>query len=320
MPNKSIAIVGGGIAGNVLCWTAHFRGYQVEMFNKEKEITPSKVAAGVINPVAISRKKLIYKGGDFARSAWIFFNAIPNSEKFVYQTAIQVPFKNIREQNDWSSSIVAENGYVETNLDVATIPLSGWIDTEGFMANKPLSRFRYNQEEVNDIMLLKDKYDIVFCATGLLPDYLSEIYRNDMYRPVLGDVLIVELEQNWPFTHLEGLFLIPLQNGKYYLGSTYVKNFTSAAPSLDRANGLLEKARLQGVKVSKMISYTSAVRPATFDRSPLVGNISDNIYSFTGMGSRALLHAPLLANQIFNKIEYSGEIFEKMNIKRALKV
>ena len=69
-----------------------------------------------------------------------------------------------------------------SNLDVATIPLSGWIDTEVFMANKPLSRFRYNQEEVTDIMLLKDKYDLVFCATGLLPDYLSEIYRNDMFR------------------------------------------------------------------------------------------------------------------------------------------
>jgi glycine/D-amino acid oxidase-like deaminating enzyme len=317
--NKSLAVVGGGIAGTVIAWQAHLRGYKVSLYNHEKKNTPSKVAAGIINPITISRKKAIAKGKDFAQFAWETYRSMPNSETFMNQVPIQVDIKDIKEYNNWVLSSAHENGLVQFETkDKCFVNYSGWIDTKLMLSEKLFEgTIKRVSKRVKDFKKIANSYDTVVLATGFLPQmYLSQL-RTDAFRPVLGDILKVSLMENRPFSHLEGAFLIPLTKDTHCLGSTYIREFKDDSPSLERAHQLIEKVRLQGVKVKNLLAYSSSIRPTVYDRFPLVGKLEDNIYSFTGMGSRALLHAPLLAEQLLEHIEGKSSLNKEVDINRA---
>lgn len=315
-----MAIVGGGIAGTTIAWQAYLKGYDVTLFNKDIPNSPSKVAAGIINPVTISRKKAIFKGEIFAKEAWAFYKSMPNYESFVHDSPIHIRIRNIREHNDWVSSSSHENGLVEfLSKDECTIKWSGWIDSKKLITNG-LSNDKISivNEEVRDFKVLSQRFDYVVLATGILPDFYKASLREDAFRPVLGDVLMVKLDEPMPFSHLEGAFVIPLKDEIFCIGSTYIHDFEDSSPSLERAKQLITKVELQGIKVTELLSFNAAIRPAVYDRAPLIGKLGTNVYSFTGMGSRALLHAPLLAEQLLDLIEAQKPLSKVVDIKRAL--
>ena len=57
-----IAVVGFGIAGAILSKQCLSEGFEVHVFDDYNSETPSKVAAGILNPLSVSRKKPIWRG------------------------------------------------------------------------------------------------------------------------------------------------------------------------------------------------------------------------------------------------------------------
>lgn len=318
MAKPNIAIVGGGIAGVILSWQAHHMGFSVDLFDEEILETPSKVAAGILNPLSISRKKPIWNAKRFTQENTLFYSQF--GPEVYHKVSMQVNVNSAIEQNNWATSRAGEEQYLEWKHGNTSFGIKGsaWVSTEKLLTLLPSSKFRLNKEKVNHKELEED-YDFIILATGQIQrqELESNGFRADMFRVVLGDILQVELQKPSPFMHLEGLFIIPLTNGKYVLGSTYIHQFKSVSKDPMRATELIEKARRQGIVVSQKISHRVAVRPAIYDRMPIVGKLEKNIYCFAGMGSRGLFHAPLLAKQLLNNLENEELIWKEVDIARA---
>ena len=162
---------------------------------------------------------------------------------FVFSQEMEVRLTNPRVQNDWTTSSANEQGWVRWNKDntIITIKGSGRIETEGYLCNYPTFNFELIKSEVTDYTKLLNEYDKVVLATGTIsPAVLGEKYRSDIFRPVLGDILEVSLALEYPPSHLEGLFIIPLANSRYILGSTYIHEFTETEPTKERAEFLIK--------------------------------------------------------------------------------
>ena len=321
MTKKKVAIVGGGIAGTVLAWTALQRNWDVTLFNQEKKNTPSQVAGGLLNPLSISRKKLIFKGGEFIKNAISFYSALPHHSTFFFDVEMKIIYQGLKEYNNWQTSDAAEKGFIKSVGEDIYIKNSAWINTINLIDKGTFdSGIQYVSQKIDSFQSLEKQFDAVLLATGFLPNEFTGFLRSDVFRPVLGDIFIIQSSKKYEFCHLEGAFIIPLGNNKYCTGSTYVNDFDSLEPSPSRANSFLNKLVNQDIEIEALLEHRVAVRPATFDRFPLVGNIKSNIYSFTGMGSRALLHAPLLAQQLLEVVESQNEesLLPAARISRAI--
>jgi len=318
MGRQKVAVIGFGIAGAVFALQCQSRGYEVHVFDDFKTETPSKVAAGIINPLSVSRKKPLWCAKEFAKEAWRFYSKWDTG--FTYQYPMVMDIKNTRLQNEWSSSLAEETGFLNWSDDHSQLEInySGWIDTELLIESSTNQINYYHRKRINDLEELEKSFDYVVLATGKVePEIMGSQFREDLFRPVLGDLLEVSLKESYPFKHLEGLFVIPQRiKDTYILGSTYIHDFDKIEPNPERASLLVAKAERQGVLITKILNHRTAVRPAIYDRMPIVGQIRNNLHVFAGMGSRGLFHAPLAAKMLLDSWE--GEtISPLLNVSRS---
>lgn len=313
---SKVAVVGFGIAGAIMSKQLMDKGFDVHVFNEHQDESPSKVAAGIINPLSVSRKKPLWKAEEFAKSAWRFYAKWDNG--FMHRTPMLLDVAEAKLQNEWAGSIAAELGFISWNDNNKAIFInqSGWIDTELLISELSNGVNHFNSIRITDIKDLSSHYEKVILATGKIENEdLGELFRPDIFRPVLGDVLEIESDKTHPFKHLDGLFIIPKSESKYILGSTYIHDFKQVEPDPARAKLLIEKAERQGINVTKVLNHRTAVRPAIYDRMPIVGLIHDNVYAFAGMGSRGLFHAPLAAEMLIES--WDGNLLPQIDINRA---
>jgi len=326
--SKKLLIIGAGISGVTLAHYAHLEGIETTIIDGNAPNTASKIAAGVINPLSMSRKKVIWKGEEFAKEAWRFYKSIDNG--FIAKERMFFYGNSQKEINEWETSNANERGFLEYKMDNSAyggfeIVNSGWIDSRRYL--KTLDNLKVHQGfgEINldkDLPELKKEYDWVVLATGFDGiGNLQQLYRSDLFKPVLGDVLTVKINNVNRFTHFEGIFIIPMEeHGIFKLGSTYIHGFTSTEPQEKNKLTLLQKAKDQNIEVVSVLKHETAVRPASFDRFPLIGAIErqQKLFLFSGMGSRALLYSPLMAKQLLELMQFNISVWKEVDLRRAL--
>ena len=71
----------------------------------------------------------------------------------------------------------------------------------------------------------------------------------------------------------------------------------------------------------EVLSQNYGFRPTTSDRKPLIGEhpIIKNLYTVNGMGSKAILMAPLLVRELLNYIYLKKPLNPMVNINRFTK-
>jgi|GEM_PF-2888884 len=327
--SKKLLIIGAGISGATLAHCAQKAGIETTIVDSNALVTASKVAAGVINPLSMSRKKVIWRGEEFANEAWRFYHSIDNG--FIAKERMFFECKSQKELNDWEASNASERGFLKYKrhnlLEGFEIVNSGWIDSKKYL--RTLDSINIEQQESNidlpqDIPNLIQKYDWVILATGFdgIGNFQRD-YRTDLFKPVLGDVLTVRISNVHQFMHYEGIFVIPLaEKGLFKLGSTYIHGYSSSEPQEKNKQLLLQKAKEQNIYIIDVVKHETAIRPASFDRFPLIGLMKgqQNLYLFSGMGSRCLLYAPLMAKQLVDLIQNGTPVWKEVNVERAVSV
>ena len=60
------------------------------------------------------------------------------------------------------------------------------------------------------------------------------------------------------------------------------------------------------------------MRPTVIDRRPLIGEHAEhkNLYVLNGLGTRGVMIAPYVADQLFNYIENKQELAKEISIER----
>jgi glycine/D-amino acid oxidase-like deaminating enzyme len=68
------------------------------------------------------------------------------------------------------------------------------------------------------------------------------------------------------------------------------------------------------------VDHKAGIRPAIKGRRPVIGPHPHykNVFAFSGMGSKAILMAPLLAEQLVDHIENKSQIDPEVDVKRFL--
>ena len=147
------------------------------------------------------------------------------------------------------------------------------------------------------------KYDFVILAMGWRG--INEIFKTDVYRPVKGEVLIVEIP-DFPEKRLVkfGKYIVPLGHHKFWIGSTYQWEWEDESSDVEKSSEL-EQFLKDELKVGYTILERKAgIRPSTKYRRPLIGRHPDcnNVFLMNGLGTKGVSMAPYWATQIIDDI------------------
>jgi glycine oxidase len=117
------------------------------------------------------------------------------------------------------------------------------------------------------------------------------------------------------------VFLFPIGDDQYAVGATYSNTDKSRHPSASAKEELVEKLKdLIDVKF-EVVHQVAGIRPSTIDRKPLVGRhpVYDHLFTCNGFGSRGILLAPSLSEELLAHIEEEQPLDPEINVSRFTK-
>lgn len=343
-------IIGQGLSGTWLSWFLHKENKSFLVIDKNEPITPSKVSAGIINPVtgrrmvrvwlaekvlsfahetyseignflditAISQKNLV----DFfpnAHQRQVFLERIDEGESYL---------RSYPEQNQFNPYFNYDLGCGEIrNCYIAHLEnlLPAW--REYLKNNKRLREENFQFEELiisKDSIRYRDIHaeKIIFCDG--LSSFENPFFKQLPFAPNKGEALIVEIT-GLPAQHIykKAFVLAPLTEGNlFWFGSNYHWDFAHSHPTkefYEQGRRHLEAwLRLP----FKILEHTAALRPATLERRPFVGlhPWQKNLAILNGMGTKGCSLAPWFANELVQHLVHSKDIDPLASVNRFQKI
>lgn len=328
----SFLIVGQGLAGTLAGHFLEKHGYSFIMIDEMQQMTSSKVAAGMFNP--INGKRMVKN--------WNAENVIPFAvetyreleQKLGIQILNELPIHNVfgsvKEQNDLT--IKSENsafmqfvGLEATAIEQINAPWgsfqifqSGWVNTPLLLAAfkdyvKGSGNFIEEKLDYADLTQQVDlswKYkklqveNILFCEGHNY--HYNPYFKHLPYEPTKGDVLTIKCE-GLPKDKIikKGIYLVHLGDDIYKVGATYDRVNISESPDpkakmelIDDLNDLLKVPY-------KILKHEAGVRPTMRDRNPIAQSHPDikNMYILNGLGSKGVMLGPWFASQLMGVIK-----------------
>jgi len=340
---KDLLIVGFGLAGLSVAKHAKDMNLSFDIITNHSQKS-SRIAGGIINPVAVKRMKPVWQIERFLDYAKFFYKDLKKDLKTsIYKDiSLQVFIHNIEQENNWFEA--CDNPRLQAFLNpklkvVSDSPLkahkfglikAGLVHlTELFSASEQyfkshdmlsFDRFQYNKIKiVNDSVQYKNqtyKY-IIFCdGFGVTQNpYFNNlgIYGNK------GDYLIIKSEKlQQKHVCKAKYFLIPLGDDLYKFGATYQRRLLNHSPS-NEAKSQMIKALENMINVPyKIVGQVCGIRPTTKDRKPILGShhTYKNLYTLNGFGSRGVTTSPKLGKDLLDHIIQAKPIDPEVSIQR----
>ncbi|MDX1469855.1 MAG: FAD-dependent oxidoreductase [Flavobacteriaceae bacterium] len=343
MKKVDYIVVGLGLAGISFCEQLRRHNKSFVVFDQGKQ-NSSEVAGGVYNPLVLKRYNLAWKAEEQLKLAKQYYSQLEKllNSKLDYPLPILRRLASPQERLTWikkredeekgkfMSSELLENSYDSINAPngFGKVFSTGRIDTEKLI----LSYRNYllsHQQLIEDTFL----YENVDPENSTYMDYtfkklvFAEGFglKNNSYfkhlplRGTKGEVLIIRS----PKLHLKeilksSIFIIPLKDDMYYVGATYEHEEKTFAPTEEARNELCENLEKNISCDYEIVEHLVGIRPTTKDRRPLVGVHSEygNISVLNGLGTRGVMIAPFIAQELFNHLENSSSLDAEIDIQR----
>lgn len=340
---KDLCIVGFGLAGLSVARQAEKAGLCFDIISDASQLS-SRVAGGILNPVAVKRMKPVWKVEYFLSQAVSFYKTIEKDFAInIYQDIpLQVVIHNTEQENNWYEAYdkprlqpFLRPDLIHHNLSMFYAKKFGLINAGLVNLSKLFKevqrdylntekwieqQFQYHSMQIFDDKVVygnKDYKHVVFCeGFGVtLNPYFSdlEIYGNK------GDYLILKSEG----LKLENIakakyFLIPIGDDLYKFGATYQRQPLNHQPSKDARNQMIEALdKMINVPYS-IVDQVCGIRPTTKDRKPILGTHRNQkrLHILNGFGSRGVMMAPQLGKDLIDNIFNGEPIDEEVSIQR----
>ena len=337
-------IIGSGLAGLMLCETLRKRDISFKVISNNSQ-TASIVASGLYNPVVLKRFNKAWNAQKQLPYAILAYNELEKLLKIKIDHKLPIfrVFNSIEEQNDW---IVASD-----NLE-----LDSFLDSEIKYLDNPNIIAQHGYGKVNntgrvDTKLLLNAYKKYLISRDL---YIEEPFDHKIlnispqlsYKNILANKIIFAegfgLKRNPLFNYLplqgtkgelviirapdlnlnvilkSSIFIVPLGDNNYLVGSTYAWDDYSNLSTNKAKNELLEKLEKLISCPYEVVYQRAGIRPTVTDRRPLVGQHKSykNLYVLNGLGSRGVLIAPNMAKELIEFIEEGTTLNQEINISR----
>jgi glycine/D-amino acid oxidase-like deaminating enzyme len=343
-------IIGQGLCGTWLSWYLAKENRTFVVIDKNERITPSKVSAGIINPVTGRRMVRVWMAEQvlsFAREA---YNEIGN---FLDITAIsqkniidffpnpqqrQVFLERIGEGEEYLSSYPEQNefnAFFNYDLGCGEIRhsyiahletlLPAWRQFLKINGRLLEEHFEFKDLVINDESVQYENISaekLIFCDG--LSSFDNPFFGQLPFAPNKGEALIVEIP-DLPRQRIykKGFLLAPLQAANaFWLGSNYQWSFAHVEPT----NEFYEQAGRhlkRWLRIPfKILEHKASIRPATLERRPFVGlhPYQKKLGILNGMGTKGCSLAPFFARQLVDHLLRKKEIMPEADIKRFRRI
>ena len=338
-------IVGSGLAGLMLCEQLRARGKSFVVVSNTSQ-QASIVASGLYNPVVLKRFNMAWNADQQLPEALSAYKKIESllGIKIDDQRPIYRIFNSIEEQNNWflacdkpklqqylvPKAIKNNNSNVLAPYGFGEVKYTGRVDTKllldsyrNYLKSKDLyleetfdySALELNHDEVNYKKITAN--NLIFAeGFGLKKNPFFNILPLEGTK---GELLVVHAPDLKCDVILKAaVFIIPIGNDNYLVGSTYAWNDYSNTPTESAKNELLEKLQKVISCTYEVVQQRAGIRPTVVDRRPLVGQheIHKNLYVMNGLGSRGVLIAPRIAKDLIAHIEDDIALLKEIDINR----
>ena len=341
-----VLVVGQGLAGTILAQTLLQRGLKIAVVDKFRAETSSKVAAGLLNPVAGKRVSLSWKADELAPFAFRFYQKFEQelSAQFFYPRPLVRLFSSFEDQNTWmgksADPILARfigvtsddclPDQINKSFGAMQVNEAGFVDLK-----RMLSEFRKLLAEKE--LLLDEDFDypeLKLTETGATYRNLQattvifcegyRVLQNPWFSwlpvvPTKGEVLDLENPGlNLSCLYNKAVYMVPLGPGKVRVGATYDWRNPTEEPTDAGREELTAKAQDIVTLPLTVTAHKAGIRPAVRDRKPLVGRHPQHsqLVTFNGMGSKGVLMAPFFAHQLTEMLFSGGNLYREVAISR----
>ena len=345
MQNVDYIVVGCGLASIAFCETLRANNHTFLVFDDASQKS-SIVAAGLYNPVVLKRFTKVWKADEQLKIALPLYKKIERdlNIKIDYQLQILRRFASVEEQNLWFTAsdkpslepylsmqlVKNTNKYIDAPFGFGEVLQAGRLDTETLISNYKsflastgrLINESFNHGELNttnneiEYNDIRSKYIVFAEGFGVKK---NPFFDNIPINGTKGEVMLVRIpELKIDYAIKSSVFVIPVGNDKYTVGSTYNWSDKTNAPTEQGKNELINKLKTFLKCDFEIINHLAGIRPTVKDRRPLIGQHKNykNLFVLNGLGSRGVMIAPYVAKELYEYIEHNLPIDEEINITR----
>ncbi|SDH09218.1 NAD(P)/FAD-dependent oxidoreductase [Winogradskyella thalassocola] len=345
MKDVDYIIVGCGLASISFCEQLRVNNKSFIVFNDDSQKS-SIVAAGLYNPVILKRFSEVWKAKEQLALALPLYSKIESelNIKIDYKLPILRRFTSIEEQNKWFTAsdkpslepylslqlVKNDNPEIDAPYGFGEVLHAGRLDTEMLITNYKnfLKKnncleersFIHNGIQFIDNAIhyenLKAKH-IVF-AEGF------GVKHNPYFNTIpltgsKGEILTIKAPKlKIDYAIKSSVFVIPLGDDLYNVGSTYNNDDKSNTPTEAAKEELISKLKTFITCDFQVVNHIAGVRPTVKDRRPLVGRHPKhhNLYVLNGLGTRGVMIAPYVADKLFKFIEHNESLDAEIDVNR----
>ncbi len=343
-------IIGQGISGTMLSWFLHKEGKTFVVMDEPNQQAPSRVAAGIINPVTGRRYAYSWMIDDVMPFAQITYESMEKEldTSFSFKKDIIDFFPSPDARNVFVKKILLNDTYLHSypdqnhfnqhfNYDFGcgeikpayTVHLSLLLQAwrKKLQDMNALIEQRFQAEE------LKVKHDevrygdvragkIIFCDGPFGSDL--PWFRLLPFALNKGEAIVIRCEDiTNNHVYKRSYTMAPAaENGTFWVGSSYIWDYTDNHPTeqfLHQTTAHLKK----WLKVPfEVLDHKAAIRPATVERRPFVG-LHPHLPSLgilNGMGTKGTSLAPYFANQLAQHLVHAFPIADEANVQRFSRI
>ena len=323
-----VIVCGHGLAGAVFVQRLLDRGLSFHVFDTPAFGNASQAAAGVINPLSLRRDVLTWRAMEMMAIARDTYErmAVRLGTDLWHPIELKKIFPTQNENAQWQRAMEREQDPMLLSMDGSatiagtdirtpfgsgTLHSCAWLNIPGMLQNQ--------RTWLKERQLLTDSWigpaDIARNGPHVSIGSITArwiVHCHGAFSgqvglvPVKGEVLTVRM----PTLRLEqivhrGIFILPIGEDLYRVGSTFEWNDVWSAPSIAAKEHLLHKLSLITDHPVEVIDHMAGVRPASRDRRPILGPMNDNEAIFNGLGSRGGMLAPWCATHLL------GHLFDR---------
>ncbi len=344
-------IIGQGISGTWLSYYLQKENKSFLVIDNNNRLAPSRIAAGIINPVTGRRHVEVWMAGEilpFARNAYSKLGDELQITAISQKDIIDF-FPTAQMRLSFQQRVEEKGGYV--TLDESMGDLRQWFNydfgygqispvfTAHLESILPAWRKKLHQEnrlleetfKSDELNITKEtiRYkgitalNIIFCDGN--SSAASSFFNRLPFAPNKGEALIVEIP-GLPADQIykKGMLLTPLQGmaDSWWVGSNYAWVFDNGDPTTEfriKTEALLK----HWLKVPFTTrEHLCGIRPATIERRPFVGLHPQYplVGILNGMGTKGCSLAPFFARQLSDHLLYNKAISPEADIARFKKV
>ena len=350
-----VLIVGGGIAGSVLAMQLHKAGHEIILMDNPQKSSASRVAAGLINPIAGKRFEIAWKYDELLDDAFEMYSSMQTvlqTNTYVRNVSLQRLFADEKEKNTFERKYAdgIYERYVEDCFDSHDERINKFIvnDYGGFYT-KQSAVFEYSMflddvhsflserilyEECSNASIskipggwklqLKDSavetHTIVFCDGwhGMNNPFVQS--SNVQFDVTKGEMCIIHAPEI-PQTDVisKGFALIPVGKNTFRCAATFQWNEYHAVPTKFGYERLNDRIQSMICCDWTMLEHSAGIRPTVFDHKPIIGEHPKypSMFIFSGLGTKGALYAPYFSKKIQKLLEKTKvDIEPEVHIQR----